>query len=95
MKITLNELRNLVKQTIEEDLVKEGVGFELYSKGADRIAKQTEQVSKLANEFADLTRNNATTLKRKRKLNELKKWINSINTELKYLEDDFDNLEGY
>ena len=94
-KITLNELKSLVKQIISENEVNEGIGFELYSKGADRIAKQTEQVALLAQKFAELTRTNETPLKRKRTLNQLKKWVNGINTELNQLEQDFDNLEGY
>lgn len=73
----------------------EGIGFELYSKGADRIAVQVEQVKKSAIALAKATRENQPLKKRVKLLQELKKWQDVIRMEIIQLEEDIDNLEGY
>lgn len=78
-----------------EGLMKEGIGFELYSKGADRVASQSDQLKKYAIELAKATRGKVDLKKRVKILKELKKWQDSIRFEINQLEDDIDNLEGY
>ncbi len=72
-------------------ILNEGVGYELYAKGADRVAAQSKQIAIFAEKLAKLTRANKPLKERKKALKELKKWKNSIETEIKYLEDDIDN----
>lgn len=80
---------------VKEEVVEEGIGFELYSKGADRIQTQTVQINEFAKKLADLARENAPLTKKKKALKELKKWVDVVNGELKQLDSDVDNLEGY
>jgi cell division protein FtsB len=76
-------------------IIKEGVGYELYSKGADRVAVQSKQLAFFAEKLAKLTRENKPLRERVKALKELKKWQDSIKREITFLEKDIDNLEGY
>jgi len=76
-------------------IIKEGIGFELYSKGADRISAQSKQLALSAEKLAKLTRGNKPLRDRVKALKELKKWQDSIRMEIIQLEDDIDNLSGY
>jgi len=73
----------------------EGVGYELYAKGADRIAIQCKQVIIYAEKLADAARQNKSLAIKKKALKELTKWVGSIEGELKGLTSDVNNLEGY
>ena len=73
----------------------EGVGYELYAKGADRIAAQCKQVIIYAEKLAEAARQNKSLPIKKKALKELTKWIGSIQGELKGLTSDVNNLEGY
>jgi hypothetical protein len=73
----------------------ENIGYELYSKGADRVAKQSEQIKFFALKLAKATRENKDLKERVKLLKELKKWQDSIRLEIIQLENDIDNLEGY
>jgi len=76
-------------------IIKEGIGFELYSKGADRVSVQAKQLALSAEKLAKLTRGNKPLRDRVKALKELKKWQDSIRMEIIQLEDDIDNLSGY
>lgn len=76
-------------------ILEEGIGYELYSRGADRIAAQSEQLKKFAQDLAKATRENKPLKVRVKILKELKKWQDVIRGEIIMLEDDIDNLEGY
>jgi cell division protein FtsB len=76
-------------------ILNEGVGYELYSKGADRVVAQSKQLAFFAEKLAKLTRENKPLKERVKALKELKKWQDSIRREIILLEDDIDNLEGY
>ena len=76
-------------------ILNEGIGYELYSKGADRIISQAEQLKKYASDLAKATRENKPLKARVKILKELKKWQDVIRIEIIHLEDDIDNLEGY
>ena len=76
-------------------ILNEGVGYELYSKGADRIVSQSKQLAFSAEKLAKLTRENKPLRERVKVLKELKKWQDSIKREITFLEKDIDNLEGY
>ena len=78
-----------------EKYLNEGIGYELYSKGADRVAIQTKQVKDLAEKLADATRKNKSLNIRKKLLKDLKHWVDSIQGEVKTLISDAGNLEGY
>jgi hypothetical protein len=83
-----SELKEVIRQVIEE-----GTGVELYSKGADRVVSQAEQLSKAATKLASKTRGEATLRARKMALTEIKKWLKSIEGEIEMLEKDIDNIE--
>ena len=72
-----------------------GVGYELYAKGADRIAHQTKTIKDLAEKLAKATRDNKSLKVRKKLVKDLEKWLNVSMGELKELKSDVDNLEGY
>lgn len=76
-------------------ILNEGVGYELYSRGADRVVVQSKQLAFFAEKLAKLTRENKPLKERVKALKELKKWQDSIRTEITFLEKDIDNLEGY
>jgi len=54
-------------------IIKEGIGFELYSKGADRVSAQSKQLALSAEKLAKLTRGNKPLRDRVKALKELKK----------------------
>lgn len=70
------------------------IGYELYARGADRIAAQSIQIIESAQKFAVSIRENkvskATKLK---KFKELVKWVKMVNTELELLNVDFNNID--
>jgi hypothetical protein len=72
-----------------------GVGYELYSKGADRIAVQTKTVKEAAEKLAKATRENRSLKTRKKHLKALESMLNTSMKELEGLKRDVDNLEGY
>jgi len=91
----------MMKDKIARELLKvarelsAGIGYELYAKGADRIAKQTEAIKEAAEKVAKLTRENKSLKIRKKAVKDLEGWINTTVGELKQLKEDIDNLEGY
>ena len=70
-----------------------GVGYELYSKGADRVVAQSTQLAKFANLLGKSTREGSSLPKRIKLLKELKKWFNSIEGEISMLEYDIKNIQ--
>jgi hypothetical protein len=72
-----------------------GVGYELYARGADRIAHQTITIKDLAEKVAKATRANKPLKSRQKLIRELEKWLNVSVGELKQLKSDADNLEGF
>lgn len=53
-----------------------GVGYELYARGADRIAHQTKTIKDLAEKLAKATRDNKPLKARKKLVKDLEKWFN-------------------
>ena len=90
-----NKEYDFMKECSEEKEMNEGIGYELYAKGADRIQSQTVQVNQFAKKLADLVRENAPLSKKKKAIKDLKSWVSTINKELDMLDSDVDNLEGY
>ena len=99
------ELKQIIREVIEESktiksngnfLKEEGVGYELYAKGLDRITKQCETISSAAANLSKAVRENKVTLTtKKKKLKELEKWIDVLNKEMEGVSSDLSNLEGY
>jgi len=79
----------------EKYIINEGIGYELYAKGADRVAIQTKQVKDFAEKIAKATRENKSLKIRKKLLKELQKWMKVMQGEIDNLIDDANNLEGY
>ena len=72
-----------------------GVGYELYSRGLDRIVLLSLELDSSATKLSRLTRKNETRRKRIIQLNRMKKLLDSIDIEYKSIVSDFDNIEGY
>lgn len=72
-----------------------GIGYELYSRGLDRIVMLSSELDSVATRLSRLTRKNETRRKRIIQLNKMKKLIASIDLEYRSILQDFDNLEGY
>jgi len=72
-----------------------GIGYELYAKGADRIAHQAIEIKKLAEKVAKATRENKPLRTRNRYIRDLEKMLNVSMGELNQLKSDANNLEGY
>jgi len=72
-----------------------GIGYELYAKGADRIAHQTIEIKKLAEKIAKATRENRSLRTRNKYIKDLEKMLNISIGELNQLKSDANNLEGY
>ena len=82
-----------------EDLVNkflnEGVGFELYAKGVDRLSSQCNAISDAAKALAKAVRSNAPLNQKKKAVKEVKKWVDTLNGEMRGIVSDIGNLEGY
>ena len=92
MPSTLNEF---LEKALKNQKLDEGVGYELYAKGADRVAIQCKQVVIAATTLASAARANKSLKIKKKALKELQKWLKIIDGEMKGLISDVDNLEGY
>ena len=92
----LDEEMGRFKKMIASKHVKfAGIGYELYAKGADRIAHQTIEIKKLAEKVAKATRENRSLRTRNKHIRDLEKMLNVSMGELKLLKSDANNLEGY
>jgi hypothetical protein len=60
----------------------EGVGYELYAKGADRLATQSKQIAIYAEKLADAARKNKSLNIKKKALKELDKWMKSMQKDI-------------
>ena len=83
------------KVLTDKEIKTAGVGYELYAKGADRIAVQTVEIKKLAEKVAKATRENKSLRTRNKYIRDLEKMLNVSMGELKQLKSDANNLEGY
>lgn len=72
-----------------------GVGYELYAKGADRVAHQTKVIKSVAEKIAKSARENKSPKSRMKLVKELEKWLEVSQGEVKQLKRDNNILEGY
>ncbi len=74
----------------------EGVGYELYAKGVDRVSTQCKTISDIASVLAKWVRDgNVSQTRLNKKVKELKQWVDVLNKEMEGIVSDISNLEGY
>jgi hypothetical protein len=75
--------------------IHEGVGYELYAKGVDRVSNHCKQIDIHAKTLAKQVRDYSTLDKQKLTLSKLIKWVGMLNLEMKSIKEDLTSVEGY